>query len=340
MFTNSLTLSKYHVFKVNNYLVVAILYIHKNLYYLVFFIITLFIFTLMNLKQLKSLCTILDEGSFAAAGHKIGLTQSAISIQMQQLESELEISLFDRKTRPPTITADGVLIAKIAGEALKQTKKIKQVATGNQPGDHISIGFVQSCTQHLLPRVLNEIRKDHPELRIYVKTGLSNELASAVIHRDLDYALVTSPMSEILDLKFTEIKNEPLMVIAPPSLAHVKSDVELIRSMPFISFSKRTWLGQKITTTLQMRGILAEEIMEIDSLDAIEDLVTQGFGVSIVPKRLLAESVQSTLTQIPFGNPVEGRNLVLIERRDSSQPSIDKLIHRIFRRVASISLVN
>ena len=108
----------------------------------------------------------------------------------------------------------------------------------------------------------------------------------------------------------------------------------------YISFSKRTWLGQKITTTLQMRGILTEEIMEIDSLDAIEDLVTQGFGVSIVPKRLLAESVQSTLTQIPFGDPVEGRNLVLIERRDSSQPSIDKFVHSIFSRLALLSLTN
>jgi len=297
-------------------------------------------FYVMNLKQLKSLCTILEEGSFAAAGHKIGLTQSAISIQMQQLEIELEILLFDRKTRPPTLTADGVLIAKIAGEALKQTDRIKQVAAGNQPGDQISIGFVQSCTQHILPKILNEIRKDHPKFRIYVKTGLSNELASAVIHRDLDYALVTSPMSEIPDLQFTEIKNEPLMVIGPSSLAHMKSDVELIRSMPFISFSKRTWLGQKITTTLQMRGILVEEIMEIDSLDAIENLVNQGFGVSIVPKRLLAESVQSILTKIPFGDPVEGRNLVLIERRESSQPNIDKFIHGIFRRVASMRLVN
>ena len=292
----------------------------------------------MNLKQLKSLCTILDVGSFAAAGNKIGLTQSAISIQMQQLESELNVVLFNRKTRPPTLTPDGIRIAKTAREVLKHTDRIKQVAEGRPPGDLISMGFVQSCTKHILPSVLDSIRKDHDELRIFIKTGLSNELATSVLHRKLDYALITSPIIDIPELQFTEIKKEPLMVIGPSSLGHITNDTELILSMPFISFSKRTWLGQKITTCLQMKGIHIEETMEVDSLDAIEDLVRQRFGVSIVPKRLLANSFPSTMVEIPFGNPIESRNLVLVERRENSQSGIDKLIHNIFMRLAALPI--
>jgi len=72
----------------------------------------------MNLRQLRSLVTILDSGSFAAAGDRIGLSHAAISVQMQQLEATLAVDLFDRSSRPAKLTAAGVRIAHLAGEVL------------------------------------------------------------------------------------------------------------------------------------------------------------------------------------------------------------------------------
>ena len=58
----------------------------------------------MNLRQLRSLHAIYRQGSFAAAGDRIGLTHAAISMQMQQLESQLGVELFDRSSRPVELT--------------------------------------------------------------------------------------------------------------------------------------------------------------------------------------------------------------------------------------------
>ena len=84
----------------------------------------------MNLRQLRTLATILDKGSFAAAGDRIGLSHAAISVQMNQLESTLEVNLFDRSSRPVALTAEGVRIAQLAGEVLDKVEDIRLEASG------------------------------------------------------------------------------------------------------------------------------------------------------------------------------------------------------------------
>ncbi|MCP4388726.1 MAG: LysR family transcriptional regulator, partial [Gammaproteobacteria bacterium] len=185
----------------------------------------------MNLRQLRSIVTILQQGSFAAAGDRIGLSHSAISVQMQQLENSLGVGLFDRGSRPVTLTAEGVRIAGIAEEVLNKLETIKQVASGTEALESIAIGFIPTTVQNLLPRVLEALREGFPGLQVRVKSGLSGELASAVARRELDYALLTTPAVEIPELEITSIASEPFSVIAPVNRAGIESDDELLRSM-------------------------------------------------------------------------------------------------------------
>ena len=238
----------------------------------------------MNLRQLRSLVTILDSGSFAAAGDRIGLSHAAISVQMQQLEATLAVDLFDRSSRPARLTAAGVRIAHLACEVLAKIENIKLEARGAETTGSVSIGFIPTSVHNLLPRVLDALREQFPELQVSVKSGLSGELAAAVVRRELDYALVTAPVTEIPELEITAIASEPFYVIGPARV-EIESDAELLRSMPYIAFSRRTWVGQHIAAKLQQRGIHVTESIEIDSLEAIENLVADGFGVSIVPRR-------------------------------------------------------
>jgi len=117
----------------------------------------------MNLRQLRTLATILDKGSFAAAGDRIGLSHAAISVQMSQLESTLEVNLFDRSSRPVALTAQGVRIAQLAGEVLAKVDDIRLEASGAKHSGSVSIGFIPTCVHHLLPRVLDALRRDFPD---------------------------------------------------------------------------------------------------------------------------------------------------------------------------------
>ncbi len=284
----------------------------------------------MNLRQLRSISTILQQGSFAAAGDRIGLSHSAISVQMQQLENSLGIDLFDRSRRPVTLTVEGARIASIASEVLDKLETIKQVASGAETLASIAIGFIPTTVQNLLPRVLEALRLEFPELKVRVKSGLSGELAAAVSRRELDYALLTSPVVEIPELDITAIAAEPFYVIAPVDRGEITADDELLRSMPYIAFSRRTWVGQHIAARLQQRGIHIRESIEIDSLEAIENLVARGFGVAIVPRRLHAAVDTRNIVHIPFGRPVDTRQLALVQPVSRPKTRLDLAIKKIF----------
>ena len=284
----------------------------------------------MNLRQLRSLAAIRKYGSFAAAGEHIGLSQSAISVQMQQLERSLDAALFERGNRPVTLTPDGARIAGIADEVLGRLAQIEGIAGGSETPGSVTLGFVPTTVHYLLPRVLEALREAWPELQVRVRSGLSGELSTAVAHGELDYALLTAPVTEIPELEFTAVASEPFYAIGPARLAGIDSDAKLLRSMPYIAFNRRTWVGQHIAARLQQRGIHVSDAIEIDSLEAIENLVVRGFGVSIVPRRLHDPVNTGRLLQIPFGSPVDTRELVLVRHAGRAQSSLDFSIRKIF----------
>lgn len=284
----------------------------------------------MNFRQLRTLGAIKHHGSFAAAADRIGLSHAAVSVQMRELEAALGAELFDRSSRPVALTADGLRIARIADEILTRLESIRRLATEGEPYTSLVIGIVPTCVQYLLPRVLSALRERYPELQVRVRSGLSGELSAAVLRRELDYALLTMPEAEISGLEVTPIAREPLYVIGPAGLAAIATDVELIRAMPYIAFNRRTWVGQHIAARLQARGIHVTESIEIDSLEAIENLVAEGFGVSIVPRRLHAPVERNRLVQIPFDNPVDTRQLVLVRPAGEIDSRLDEAVRQIF----------
>ena len=267
----------------------------------------------MNLQQLKSLTAILENNSFSAAADKVSLSHSAISLQIRTLEEELGQSLFDRSTRPATLTPIGQATAQAAQKALKMVETVQLIGSGQKHRDQISFGVVPTETQHLLPVVLRELQHRQPGIRIKVKSGLSGHLALQVLNLDLDFAILTAPITALPELQVQELVIEPLYVIAPKHLK-AESDAALLRNNPFIAFEAMTWMGHQVSARLQSRGIRVNEIMEVDSLDAIEKMVREGFGVSIVPQRFLAPPLEQHLTIVPFCDPQETRRLVLIHR--------------------------
>ena len=288
----------------------------------------------MNIQQLRTLSTFLEYGSFSETSNQVGLSHSAVSVQMQQLETELNIEIFDRHTRPPTITPMGAEIAKLALGILDEIEKIRMFAAGENLAGSITIGFVPKTLQTLLPRVLKKLRQNYPQLKVNVKSAISDELATMIRHQELDFAVLTAPTVEIPDIEIATIAAEPLYVIAPKSQIGINNDANLARSMPFIFFEKKTWLGQQIVISLQARGIFVDELMELDSFDVIEDLVLDGFGVSIVPQRLLSTPLSPDLVKLPFSNPQEVRRLVLARHINNQKTELYNFIHTYLASLA------
>ncbi|WPZ36584.1 LysR family transcriptional regulator [Thalassobaculum sp. OXR-137] len=267
----------------------------------------------MNIRHLETLLAIADSGSFAAAAERVGVTQSAVSMQMKTLEEELGAALFDRARRPPVLndTADGLLPR--VRELVRLSEDIRAVAAGTSARGRLRLGIIPTSATGLVPAALARLAVRAPELRIRVESGLSADLLRRVAQGALDAAVVTETPRLERGLVLNPIHEEPLVVAAPIGAAG-RSDRDLLRTLPFVRFNRRTGVGRVIDTALRQRRIVVSEAMELDSIEAILAMVSRGLGVAVAPAESVTEELRATVRTVPFGNPAVVRRVALVER--------------------------
>jgi len=275
----------------------------------------------MDIRHLQTLVAIAEHRSFAGAAEAIGLTQSAVSLHVKALEEGLKTRLFDRHTRPPLLNTHGKQLVERARQIISLCDGLTNTFATDEMTGTLELGAVPTALSGVLPSALLTLRSTHPDLKFRVTSGLSSELADAVRKGNLNVAMVSEPTQLATGLSWHACGREPLMVIAPKG-ARGKTDRALLESLPYIRFQRFAWAGRVIDTHLQDRGIQIAQGMEMDSLEAVSMMVSNGLGVSIVPKRPIAEPFSGKIRCLPFGNPPVFRDIGLIERTASPKNTL------------------
>ncbi|MGB0852350.1 MAG: LysR substrate-binding domain-containing protein [Pikeienuella sp.] len=276
----------------------------------------------MNIRHLRTLLAAVEDGSFAAAGEAVGVSHSAVSLQIKALEEELGVSLFDRTKRPPAPTTRGRALAEHARKTLVLFDAARAVATGELVSGKLRVGAVPTTLSSILPPALSALRRKHPELRIEVQSGTSANLAARLQQGELNVAVCTWPEREPApELDWRHVATEPFVVIAPAD-AKGETDAELLAGHPFIWFNRKTWAGRGIEIELNRRAINVRADMEIDSLDAIASMVLAGLGVSIIPVCKGTMPLPDGLRTAPFGDPQYAREVGALIAPDSAPASM------------------
>ena len=287
----------------------------------------------MNLRFLKTLVTISEQPTFSAAGETLGLSHSAISLHIKAVEQQLNTTLVDRSRRPLVLTDRGIAVVEHARRMFDIYDEILSLSSSESLVGSLKVGVVPTAQINLLPPALAQLRAAHPQLRIKLTTGLSAELAQHVRNWEIDVAIVTEPEEPIEGLRTRVVCREPYFVIAPPS-GKGKTDIELLMSHPFIWFNPKTWAGRQIQHKLNRRKIFVREVIEANSLEAIESLVQHGLGAAIVPKRACAPPFANDLRVVPFGEPQEARTLAMVERSRNPRARLADALLKQLRSLA------
>lgn len=289
----------------------------------------------MSLRHLRTLIAVSEHGSFAAAAEAVWLTQSAVSQQMKALEDELGVALFDRSKRPPQLNEQGKALIQRARQLVYLYDGLKDPsgAEANLEG-MLEIGVVPTALSGIVPRALGALRATQPSLQVRVVSGLSAELLTRVDRGDLDAAIVTEPRPVPRGMNWSPVADEPLMVISPAD-EPLDDFREVLESRPFIRFNRSAWVGQAIQTALLDMDIAVQETMELDSLEAIWQMVRHGLGVSIVPMRCVEDNVVRDLKTVPFGNPARRRILGLLERQEHLKTGLTAALLRELRSIGT-----
>jgi len=238
----------------------------------------------MSIRLLRTLVAIADHKTFSAAADVVHVTHAAVSQQMQTLEADLGVSLFDRRSRTPKLTP-------IAREVVLKARKLiadydnlvpSVVADGGLSGT-VKLGVLGTTLTGLMPRAMAILKTKYPQLGLHIRPGLTGTMLADIERGDLDAAVVTKPNSMPLGVEFRELVHEPMELIA--ALEEPEDDpITLLKSRSYIRFNRRAVLGTLIDNWIQSKRIRVTEAMELDSPEAIASMVHANLGVSIVPR--------------------------------------------------------
>jgi len=270
----------------------------------------------MDVKTLYTLVAIADRGSFAEAGKAIGLTLSAVSMQIRALEEELGTVLFDRTRRPPVLTDSGLRFIDGARDLIAHWESLSDSLKREVSGGVLKLGAVHTSVSGWLPLALRRLQKQGQGIEIRLTTGLTHELENEVLRGQLDAAVVTEPELSRGELVFHPFFAEAMVVIAHKTAAG-DTDQALLENNPYVRFNRMARVGRMVSAEIERRGLEVQSAMEIDSIEGVIAMVANGLGVSVVPNRGVANEFPPSIRSVPFGDPPLMRRLGLLMPRDN-----------------------
>jgi DNA-binding transcriptional LysR family regulator len=212
-------------------------------------------------------------GSFIGAAEQLGMTLSALSMQMKALEAELGVDLFDRSVRPPRLTPVGRSVVAEADGVLGREARLLEIC---RPTEGLSgrykLGFVTTAAVRLLPGFLKAARGGRASFAL--ETGLSAVLQERVRTGQLDAAVVTNAdgLPEALSARL--LRSEPFVFAAHRDVA-----AKGLEGQTFFHFMPDTGIGKLIAGAMGR----PRDVVVLDNLEAIMECVVAGLGFTLLP---------------------------------------------------------
>lgn len=286
--------------------------------------------TPFDLYELSLFHLVVKHRSFTKAAEMAGLTQSAITRQMQGIENSLGIDLLERTTRSVHVTQAGEFLfresARLLGDVDQSLRRLKE-DFGNARKE-IRIGVSRTIGLAYLPGFF------HANLRRSLKVGYcvsyqpSSEILSALEANVLDLGVLCPPSRLPRTISVTHRFADAFTLIAPAGSAGVFQSLPKSPTARLSWLARQSWLlpeedtntGNGLRRWMNRLGLKVEPTMQLDSFDLIITLVSLGMGVSFVPMRALALYGQKkSMTRLPWPDRFE-RELVVVMRKHRKPP--------------------
>ncbi len=288
------------------------------------------------IRYLKTFIAAAQLGSFSTAGARLGLTQSAVSMQIRRLEDELNCELFTRVGKSVTVSEHGKQLLRTSEEIVRLFESMKGQTEVAATRGKIDIGAISTVQLSLLPAALADFRKHLPLVEVNVVPGTSVQLMSQIDSNDLSLAVMIRPNLKMTKgLKWTSMLRETYVAIAPLSVRETTIR-ELLAAHPFLRYSRRSYGGQLVDRYLKRVRLHVNDTMELDEPMVIMEMVRKGLGVAIIPYNLAAGTSSKGLRVLPLGGAGFFREIGVLQRiTPTPNIAVDKLLACI-ARAASI----
>ncbi|GAB4340530.1 MAG: LysR family transcriptional regulator [Cyanophyceae cyanobacterium] len=255
-----------------------------------------------TLDQLRILKAIASEGSFKRAADSLYVSQPAVSLQVQNLERQLDVPLFDRGGRRAQLTEAGHMLLNYGDKILtlcqETCRAIKDLQ--NLQGGTLIVGASQTTGTYLLPRMIGRFRETYPEVGVQLHVHSTRRTSWSVANGQIDLAIIGGEVpSELQDsLHVVPYARDELALILP--MGHELARAEAIHrddlyGLQFIALDSQSTIRKVIDNVLTQCGIDTRRLrieMELNSIEAIKNAVQSGLGAAFVSIAAIEKELQ------------------------------------------------
>ena len=270
----------------------------------------------MNPRQLKTFLAVAKHGNITRAASEANLAQSSLSDQMQALEEELGVPLFERSRQGVTLTPAGDVLKSYAEEILALNDEAKTAirAAAGLEKQALAIGTLETIAAEKLAAFLSRFRGTHPDISLTLKIGGSGELQRWLEDGSIDIAFTFDRGEQDGRFQTRLVSREPLALIAGRNTRAMPPGnlVDLSR-LPFIATETGCVYRRLFDTAFAEADIAAPDIVtQADSVQTIIRLVASGAGYGLVPRLAVTSAAESgDVVELPWPGDTPAASLIM-----------------------------
>jgi DNA-binding transcriptional LysR family regulator len=290
-----------------------------------------------DLYELYLFHLVVKHHSFTGAAAAAGLTQSAITRQVQGIEASLGIELLERTTRSVRLTPAGEFLfresARLIGDVEKSLQRLREEFAGAKK--RISVGVSRSIALSHLPGFFYANRQRLPEVSCRLVHQSGRDILTALENNELDLGVLCPPPRLPATMRVTHRFKDAFTLIAPADQAAsfpagCKVRQEWMARQNWLLIEEDSNTGRQLGAWMKKQGWHFDATMRLDNFDLIINLVALGFGASFVPIRALALYGRKRRLQRIRLPERFARELVVVVRRHRKLPRhIEQFIQNV-----------
>jgi DNA-binding transcriptional LysR family regulator len=298
----------------------------------------------MHFRQLRTFLSVATTLSFTKSAAQLHLAQSSVTEQIQSLESDLGVQLFDRAQRKLALTAAGQRLVEHAKQILALTNEARAAVAeaANAAVGELAVGGLDTLCAEWLPAILSRYETQCPDVQVLLRTGNSAELRHGLMEGTLDVRFSFSSASTDTELSSIEVGREPLVIILP--MDHPLSRQRSLTAEDFLDEKflvtqsgciYRRMFDDAFATSHPHRPRI---VGELAGLSAVCAMVQAGVGCAIVPRLAASRALEDGLVAaVPWiGAEATVPITVSWNRRQSARPALKRFIDTARERFADL----
>lgn len=296
----------------------------------------------MELRNIITFLRVAELQNFTRAAEELGYSQSAVTVQIRQLETELGIPLFERIGRTVSLTAPGQAFLLKANEVMRAAEDARNaVRSAPEPEGVLRIGTMESMGGSIISRLITEFYREFPKVQVVVHTSTADGLLDMMRRNDVDFIYYIDEKNFSPDWVILLQKPEEFVFVAAPDHPLVQRGGEFtlqeLVSYPCVLTEAGEGYRIPFEKLLAANNLTVNPILEISNTEVIARMVREGIGFSLLPMYTVKDQVKAGTMAI-LNVPEYKSNMcqqVVYHKNKWVTPQMQGFIDLLIRKVTS-----